>query len=701
MKAHQFKKLHSVNWAILFRRHVLAVVLFFFMSWMLMGKSLTSCQTTVISAYPGGDHVAGIIWLFTYTPSVYGGISHVTNFPYGEDLAQPQYVTSALTMVPTWALSKVVGPTCGWNLMVLAGYMLSAMSMYAFIYWLIRRRSIAVFAGVLATFTPYHYYKSWGHLSYMQSQLFILLLWACLAFWKTPTSWKGVTVGILTGLLFYADGYFPMIGGVMLGSLVLYGLLDTAMLWRKKRDQKITSVRLKYAALAVAVTFVMLLPIVAVKLKYGNQINASLTSSRSDIKEELARYGARLADYVIPSDQHPIEPIRDVATDYRQINHYSNPGEYSLYLGVISLALAAYAVAIFIRRSTKLSKEYSFIRWVAGACLSIIVFSGLLSLVPAFKLAGRTITLPSGVVGQFVSLWRVYARLYMVVSIAVATLAAIGLWQLSLRIKNPRKALLLIAVLSVVAFIDLLPINPFSRTDEQSLVNDAYPTYSWLAGQSDITAVAAYPLLEHPFNSSYFGDQVMHKKQLLNSVSVKSNRELHRALTGLLDPQTLGGLKALGLNHILGYQIPADQSPLLIRQFGDFGASVFKIDDSVRPLSHILVPDATFLIPSVDLSNHTSCRQASVASSSIALRPLVNNARPELIEASFTLRGQPDQKVLIHDGDSVLYSTSFDSKSQLRPVSLTVPSDKTLYLYHLSEPTKGFVDVCNLGVSGL
>lgn len=666
-----------------------------------MGKSLTSCQTTVISAYPGGDHVAGIIWLFTYTPSVYGGISHISNFPFGEDLTQPQYLTSALTMVPTWLFSKVVGPVCGWNLMVLAGYMFSALAMYAFIYWLIRRRSIALFAGLLAAFTPYHYFKSWGHLSYLQSQLFILLLWACLAFWKKPTAWKGVIVGGLTGLLFYADGYFPMIGGVMLGSLMLYGIVDTAVLVRKKRDRKVISDRFKYAALAVAVTAVMLLPILGVKLKYGNQINASLTSSRSDIKEELERYGARLADYVVPSEKHALEPVREVATDYRQANPYSNPGEYSLYLGVVSIVLAAYAIGLFVRGKTKTAKDYPFIRWVVGACVSIVVVSGLLSLVPTFRLAGRNIALPSGVIAQFVSLWRVYARLYIVVSIAVVTLAAIGLWQLSLRIKNPKKSLLLIVVVTIVAVIELLPINPFNRTDEQSLQMDVHPTYAWLADQQDIAAVAAYPLLEHPFNSSYFGDQVMHKKQLLNSVSPKSNRELHRALSGLLDPQTLGGLKALGLNHILGYQIPKNLSPQLQHQFGDFGASVFKISETTQPLSHILVPDATFAIPSVDLKAHTSCRQASVQSSSMAIQPLVASTEPKMVEASFVLRGQPGQIVQLHDGEATLYSVSFDAKNQLQPVSVTIPSSKKLYIYHLSGPETGYVDVCNLDLQPL
>ncbi len=694
MKPQKKGLLSRYDWRRLFKRHIAVAAVFLVMSWVFMGRSLTSCQNTVIGSPGGGDHVAGIIWLFTFTNKPYGGVSHVTNYPFGQNVAQPQLITSAANMVPTWALSKVVGPYCSWNLMVLAGYMSSALLMYGFIYWLLRHRGIALFAGLAVAFTPYHYFKTYGHLSYTQSGLFVALLWAFLWFWKAPTRKKGIFLGILTGLLFYSDGYFPLIGGTMLGSLVFYAVITSLI--GKQQKTRLFRERIRYLLISFLTTFVLLLPIAFVQVKYGARIHASIESSRSNVIDEIERYGARAADYVVPSELQPFPPMRKLADNYRFHHSYSNPGEYTLYLGITVLALSVYALyEIFLRRHSA-KKEDAHYRWIVGALAFITLSTVLLSFLPYFKIAGYRILLPSDVLGHLTSLWRVYARLYLAVNIAVVSLAAVGLWYARGRIKNPRYRAALIATATILMLLDLMPFNPLSRHDEQSTKN-AYPTYLWLRDNKDIKAIAAYPLLEYPFGTSYFGDQVVHRKPMLNN-SNSSDTEvlLHRALMGLGDGQTPGVLRGLGINDVLLYRINFDnEASVLTPLYGDFGARLDHINATVAPLSHVLVPGAEFNVPSVDPLTQISCRQPLVPSATLVVRDLSPPLASD-VHIHFVLRGQPGQSLIISYGSSVLETVTFTSKGELRPVDLTVSDDQLITIYHLSLAASGFAEVCNL-----
>lgn len=664
-----------------------------------MGKSLTSCQTTIISGIPGGDHVGGIIWLLKYTPLPYGGISQVSNFPFGEQLAQPELITTAVHMVPTWLAAQVVGPVCGWNLMVLAGYMLTALSMYGFIYWLLRSRGVATFAALAITFTPYHYFKSWGHLSYIHSEIFILILWCYLAFWKNPDLKKSILLGFLGGLLFYSDGYFPLIGGALVSSLVLYSAgytlrnLDTL-------GRQFAIKRLRYLIISAIVAFVMLLPVMFVQMKFGGAIKSSLSNSRSDVTKEATTYGARLADYVLPSQQHPVEQVRDFVNDYRKDNPYSNQGEYHLYLGMIPIILALVGIVHVSRKRQTKDSQARWLHYVAWSCATVLLAALLISFIPRFTVFGFTFPLPSGVITNLVSFWRVFARLYLAASVALITISAIGLHYLLKNEGNQLKRRLFLTLIIIFTLIDLMPFNPFNRQDQQSL-DQGNKTYLWLRDQPSIPAVAAYPVLGHPFDAPYFSDQVIHNKPLMTSHdSVDPEQLLHNSLAGLSDPQTLGVLKQLGINHVLLYQIPEKSLPAGLKPlYGELGARVAQINSDLPKLRTALVPDANFGRPVVDQSTQVSCRQPTALIASLSVRRLAPDA-PEQTTASFILRGQPGQSLVIHDAKgNTITQLQFTEKNQLVPVSTTSKTGDTLFIYHLSGITYGLADVCMLSVS--
>jgi hypothetical protein len=679
-------------------RHSLAIVVFLVMSLLFMGKSLTGCSTTIISAPSGGDHLAGIIWLYTFTNAPYGGVSHVTNFPYGESVSQPQLITSALLLVPTWVLSEVIGDICAWNMMVFFGYMSSALVMYGFIYWLVRKRGVALFAGLGIAFTPYHYFVSMGHLSYLQSAIFIALLWAVLSFWGTPTRAKAVLLGSLTASLFYIDGYFPFIGGIMLFALLAYALLTDALKYING-TKKEPLIRIKYLLFTGAALILFLLPIYYVKSVYGSRIETSLSNSRSSVKEELLRYGAKPADYLLPSTDGPIPPVREAVQDYRKDHPHSEISEYSIYLGVTVIGLAAYATILALKdKIPGLGFRRVTSRWLVGACLSVVIVAGLFSLSPQLKAGGLTFVAPSELLDNYVSYWRVPSRLYLVVSIAAVTLASIGLYSLFIRIRNPKLKALVIPVATLLLVIELMPVNPLNRTDELTL-SKTNATYRWIRDQKDITALAAYPMRPHPFNTSYFGDQVIHSKPLLNSYSASDPElYLHRALAGPADKQTLGVLKTLGVSDVLLYRVPfSAHIEGLSHRYGNLGARVSSINEDVRPLEHALVPLDGFNPPDVDPATQVACHKTLDLTANMTIRHLVNKRPEQNLPVSFVLRGDPGQSVIIYSKGKILTSASFNKVSEERLVKLSLADDQVITVYHISDRTKDYVAVCNLG----
>lgn len=669
------------------------------LAWSFMGQSLTRCSDTVVGSI-GGDHLSGIIWVLQNTDKPYGGISRVTNYPYGEGASQPQLITSAIPMTGAWLLNKAVGPVCAWNLMVFVGYTSSALVMYGFVFWLFKRRGASMLGAVSVAFTPYHYFKTHGHLSYIFSAFFIAILWSFLFFMKNPSKKRALLLGAMVGLSFYGDGYFPLLTGVLLFGIACY-VISQIVLTKKKSQRKrlIRSLRTLFAS---AFAFIlMVLPIVYVQFHYKAQITSSIASARGDIEKDAQLYGARPSDYFIPSDTGPIPEVQEFAQKYRMEHPHSNIGEYNLYLGLTVVALAGYAIvySLMSGRRLKSIKDTSIRKVIIVATLVALV-AGLTSLSPHGHIFGHPITFPSGYVVSITSFWRVFARLYLIANIGVSLIAVCGYIIALSKISRVRLRRIVGAVLILLVTIDLLPINPFSRVDEWSMKDDSHPTYAWLRDQSDIPAVAAYPILESPRGTTYFGDQIVHRKPLLNSRKNDIPQlTLHRALAGLGDQQTLGGLKGIGFNYLLLYatKLPIEQSRIE-QLYGDYGARIVKISPDIKALDYIMLPAAGFAQPAVDGVTQIACNQALGQLSLITTMQLNDHAAErKKLTLEFDVRGEPGTALVFHDTTSMLTSLLLEGIDRPTHVSIDVVPKQMISMYHLSAASS-YASICNLGI---
>lgn len=497
-------------------------IIFATISSFLMGQSFSRCSSVVING--PGDHTSGIIYAtFTHPNKPWPGYTKLTNYPYGENLRIPISATTQIPSVLHWIISKSTNLVCGWNILVMLGYLSNAIIMYAFIRWLFNSKYIAFFAAYAIAFTPYHIYSSTGQIAGMFGSLFILLLWLFLHILVRPSNPKGALLGVLLGLGFYTDGYFILIGGVMLLSFWVASLSYVFFV----RSDGIRRYKKQLLALVVAsLTATMcLLPLIWINHAYSTEINELLGNARGNLAVEAQTYSARMAAYVNPKS--------------------------IIFLGVSTILLSV--VYLFNFKKLTLvetgprSAKYPmlFFSWIT---LILTLVSFLFSLQPELYIAGFKIYTPSFIIISLTSVWRVFGRLYLLVSLGLVTLASLGLVYILDRYPKQKKVL---SIVIMVILIMELGIYPATQKIMYFDYGNPPAVYNWLKSNQEIDAIAEYPLFETRYQAEYFTYLQISGKPILNANLHNSPQKLlKQSIQGLNDPQTIPVLRALGIDLI-------------------------------------------------------------------------------------------------------------------------------------------------------
>ncbi|HET8671872.1 MAG TPA: hypothetical protein VFM05_15000, partial [Candidatus Saccharimonadales bacterium] len=536
-----------------------ASIVYSLLSLFYMGGAITDCSESLLT-FPG-DNTAGLIALFTVdSHDPWFGYTYYFSYPYGELIGQPTHITAQVLFVPFWILAKLLGPVCGFNLLTLMGFLSASLTMFAFIRWLFRGKFlVALLAGFAVAFTPYLQVKTGVHISYIFEALFIATIWLFLSFWREPTVKRAVCLGVSIAACAYTDGYFILLEGVLVAGLLLGALVYDYVIRREALGT--LKQRVKPVCLAFGTAVVLMLPVLYTVYNSAGQINQSLVTTRDSIFNEAQVYGARPLEYLLPNALNPV--LNPIFGDYEsRNNHGSNPAENLLSLSLVLLGLSLFLVITLYRwRSDKsLARVARYdIRFIAVVIAAVFIVAGLTSLPPK---VGPLVT-PSYFLIQLVELWRVFARLGVIVNIALVILASGGLILLLDRIKSKRHRMALVLAVFVVVFVEYLtftpPVRPvvgYERVPE---------LYHWLSKQQAYREIAEYPLDEFAGSGNpvfYNTYQRMHGKKLLNGIISNDDAIFARqALRDLLRPQTVPGLRTLGIDFITIHS-PTDPGPI-------------------------------------------------------------------------------------------------------------------------------------------
>ena len=553
------KKKWSAFYAKPYAHWLIASVFFLLTSWFFMGPALSSCTTTVLGG--PSDATAGLGWLqFSDNHDPWWSHSSITNYPAGESLWQPTYISGQAVYLLFWLAGVFTNQICSLNIVVLIGYMTSALAMYGFVRWLTRRPSIGIVAGVAAAYVPYFQMKAMGHLTHLYQSVFTLFLWSAIDFWQRPSKLRAVRTSFLVALAAYLDGYFILIMAVLaalvIGALTLWDLLEARKDGWRTIAKKLW-VKYRHFVVALVALVVFMAPLIIVNITSASKIQAFISHSRGNILYDAITYSVRPYEYFAPPHLSLFAPDSYKAWRVQHF-HHSNPIENTQYVGITIMLLAAFALWVTYRSIRKKQDDMKRFRLVALVALVVVIGAAIMSLPPRGKLFGHLFVTPTGVLIHFTSKWRVMARFFIILDMAMVILASIGIYTLLANIKTHLRRLALLVAILILIVLEYLISPPWYVWNFQK---DAPAVYYQLSKDASVDTIAEFPIDDPPgpYTQYEFTYQQVHKKNMVNAFTVTSDDAIIRkAIDGIGDPQTMPVLAELGVDVVTTYDINAD-----------------------------------------------------------------------------------------------------------------------------------------------
>lgn len=433
-----------------------------------------------------GD-ATGNITLLRYRNDL--GVGPLSNALTTEENAPFGVTLPGATSLPQIAIEgpmQVVGLVTGsevfaFNLAVLLGVILTAFTCFLLCWHITSNAWAAGVAGVAYGFNPWILERAAGHVhfTHLWSLCLVTLGLIMIREGRGRRAWLLFGAAAVFGL--YTNTYFALFIGVILTAFIIADV-GAALLHRATAPVRPA---VRRGALAAGIYVAALIPQALVSVLQRSQIDGLLAGTRSP--DDSYHYGSRWWEWLVPSERHPV--FEDWTAPFRLSHlHLSNPGETNIYLGVtvIALALVGSVTAVLAWRRRRGGPG-----WPATFAGALVVVGFITSLPSHITILGWDAPMPSAALYHVVEPWRVYARLFAVVAIGVAMLAAIGVaWLLG---RLPERAPAFVVPVIAVALAALVAFDLSARHTHFSSRNT--PIYDMLAAQKDDAPRVEYPLV--------------------------------------------------------------------------------------------------------------------------------------------------------------------------------------------------------------
>jgi len=147
---------------------------------------------------------------------------------------------------------------------------------------------------------------------------------------------------------------------------------------------------------------------------------------------------------------------------------------------------------------------------------------------------------------KIIPMVRVYARFGIVVMLAVAVLAGIGLSDILKKIGKRKWRMGFSGLVIVLVLFEFWNWPPYRVTD----VSKTPPVYAWLAEQPGDFTIAEYPLSGSDYEYLFW--QRIHRKPLVNGAMPGTYAdEVRKEIVRIADPGTAGILRWLGAKYVI------------------------------------------------------------------------------------------------------------------------------------------------------
>lgn len=503
-------------------------------------------------------------------------VSHdrLVGAPEGEPDPSAQRIAQPIQPGVIWLLRHVFGLVGAFNLFILAGFVLTGTAAYLFLDTLGLHPMAAILGAYVITFNQWSFERALaGHAAFVHVWVLILLAGALLRMHRRATAGAAILAGLAYGLTFEMASYFGLLATLMVvGFFVLRLIMEGGLVERL------------WTCTLASVTYLVLgLTLVPAFLAYLSERSA-VRSSFAHSMSELTRFAATAPYYLLPNRNHPF--LGWLGRHFLSSNNILM-SERSLFFGWTTLALAAYAVYLVVRRRLHRSSGITF----AGSLFAILAPAAFIaSLPPKVAVVGLQIPMPSWFGGQITTFYRVYARFGILFGIAVAVLAAIAI---DVAVVRRRRGVVLTAALIAATVFQLLPGSITTWAADRPPPWDA-----WLARASP-GIVAHYPMSadDTPSQNLALREQYYQRFHLhplyeqTTTASLGSREGAIRLLSrNLLDPATPGVLAAEDVRYVVVhndvYRAAHHQPPKVptaFKQVARFGSVHIYVLRHIRP----------------------------------------------------------------------------------------------------------------------
>lgn len=545
------------NWFVFF-----ALIVYVFFSAYYMGDGFLKCDQAI---YGFGDSTAGPIWRNSLEPDQppFGGYTDRTNYPIGENLYSPVNFVASVQAITMDIGTEIVGPVCAYNMYNIVGYVFTAMAMFGFVLYLTRNRWVALLSGYAFSFAPYVQGKIGGHPNYAYGGLLVLLLWLLIHTLVYKKKKHAILLAIVTAICGYLDPYFILLAATV-GVPALIGWV-VYVLWshRKKKTSSKKELQngVRVLALTAGVFALLILPLLAVRILQADQINKAVSSVRGDSTAAAMLCSNKPLDYLLPdpTNIHLMELIPNYTSRNIEHRNWCGFGESRVSISLALLLVICAVLFVMVRRRRTLARDLGLVLAYApkliGVVLALVLLAGLLLGLPPFI---RGIPTLSAAVLEVTSMWRIFAREYLVVNMATVLFSAIALAYLMRSGFMKKHTVVRVGVLLLVGIGVLLeyqinqPFSPITFNYKRDIPS----VYQEVKNNPDIKVIAEFPMdrmgVEADSNVYYMTMQGYHGKQLFNSaVTPDPNETLRVAMKDITDPQTIPLLRGLGIKYVV------------------------------------------------------------------------------------------------------------------------------------------------------
>ncbi len=540
------------------KKHLFPIIILFLIT-LFFTFPLILHLNTYIPGFFTTDEPYGTIWNFwllkhSWSSGVSSQFTSLIVYPFGRELF------SGLLVPYPWLglnylLAITTGPLIAYNLQILANFFLSALFAYMLVFSLSQSRLAGILSGIIFSFSPQHFTRSWQHLSLTYFQWIPLILLSAILLYKDNRLRNTIFFAISLVLLFSFD--FTI---TYLGLLGLFCLLFWIFLfhWKTKslKSAKI-GIYFKNIFFGFITLFLIFLPQILIILTKYKALSIKTASAYNPYHrpfEDLFAQSAKPLGYLLPASVHPIFgkfTEQFIGSPFYGISFT----EHALYLGWTALALSFVAFKRWRKMprnkgeflqsgDSPYNREYFYI----GFFIFLAIVAWLFSQPPWWKIGSAKIYMPSFFMYKVLPMFRAYCRFAILVILAVAVLAGFGFKFILEKFKAQTEKITVTALFCGLLLFEFWNYPPFKVID----LSKVPQVYYWLKEQPGNPVIAEYPMDIIGPNEMYKFYQTKHEKKIINgTIPGTYANKVAQTITKLSDPHTPGILKWMGVKYVL------------------------------------------------------------------------------------------------------------------------------------------------------